>query len=286
MTYGYFFVYQKSGEYLNHILNAYLVYFFIWSVQSMRGQRGNQIGPIKQVNVQKITKKFKDFAGMKEVKNEIEEFVDFLKQPEKYHSIGAKLPRGALLVGPPGTGKTLLAKACAGEANVPFFYMSGSEFVNGYVGMGAKKVKSLFEEAQKSSPSIIFIDELDAIGTKRDSKFGNIEGENTLNQLLVCMDGFEKDSKVIVFAATNFQESLDPALTRAGRFDRNVYISLPNREAWEEILLVHLAKIKVDPSQKQEIVKMISNLTPGFSGADLENVCNEAAIGAAWESSQ
>lgn len=183
---------------------------------------------------------------MKDVKREVEEFVDFLKNPEKYQKIGARIPKGALLVGPPGTGKTLLAKACAGEAGVPFYYMSGSEFVNGYIGVGAKKVKTLFEEAQRHSPSILFIDELDAIGSKRDSKFGNVEGENTLNQLLIQMDGFTKDSKVIVFAATNFQESLDPALTRAGRFDRNILISLPNRQAREEILEIHMRKIKVN----------------------------------------
>ncbi len=184
--------------------------------------------PIKPENIKTL---FKDVAGMHEAKKEVTEFVDFLKSPDKYIQMGAKIPKGALLTGPPGTGKTLLARACAGEAGVPFFYVSGSEFVEKYVGLGASRVRNLFTSAAKVAPSIIFIDEIDAIGKKRNSgPFSNEEKENTLNQLLVNMDGFDSKNKIIVMAATNLKDSLDPALLRPGRFDRSIEITLPNFE--------------------------------------------------------
>lgn len=187
--------------------------------------------PFKPVKPENISVLFKDVAGMHQAKFEITEFVDFLKKPDKYIEMGAKVPKGALLTGPPGTGKTLLAKACAGEAGVPFFSVSGSDFVERYSGLGASRVRKLFDEAQKNAPSIIFIDEIDAIGKKRDSgPFSNEERDNTLNQLLVRMDGFDTKNKVIVMAATNRKDMLDPALLRPGRFDRSVEIGLPNNE--------------------------------------------------------
>lgn len=209
--------------------------------------------------------------------------MDFLKSPDKYIEMGAKIPKGALLTGPPGTGKTLLARACSGEAGVPFFYVSGSEFVEKYVGLGANRVRNLFKSAAEQAPSIIFIDEIDAIGKKRNSgPFSNEEKENTLNQLLVNMDGFDSKNKIIVMAATNLKESLDPALLRPGRFDRSIEIGLPNFEERIEILKVHLAKIKYsDQFTVNELAKKVSILTTGFSGADLANICNEAAILAA-----
>jgi AFG3 family protein len=208
---------------------------------------------------------------MENSKKEIVEFVDFLKNPEKYKALGAKIPKGALLVGPPGTGKTLLAKAVAGEAEVPFFATSGSEFVEMFVGVGASRVRDLFKKAKDKSPSILFIDEIDAVGKKRGGRFGgNDERDNTLNQLLVEMDGFGTESSVVVLAATNRADILDPALLRPGRFDRQVEVGLPDRKEREEIVKIYLRKIKLDTSKSiDEYAMRISTLTPGYSGADL-----------------
>ncbi|KAL4500480.1 hypothetical protein ABPG72_003431 [Tetrahymena utriculariae] len=244
---------------------------------------------IKEFGVDsKIKTKFSDVAGQAEAKKEVMEFVDFLKNPSKYEGLGAKMPKGALLTGPPGTGKTLLAKACAGESGVPFFFMSGSDFVQMYVGVGSSRVRQLFEAAKKKSPSIIFIDEIDAVGRKRDDRGGGSdERANTLNQLLVEMDGFSTDSKVIVFAATNRKELLDPALVRPGRFDRLIEITNPDIEGRKEIFIVHLTPLKIDPSKTvEEIAKRLATLTPGFSGADIMNLCNEAAILAARQNKE
>jgi AFG3 family protein len=220
---------------------------------------------------EKIDVRFKDVAGMENSKKEIVEFVDFLKNPEKYKALGAKIPKGALLVGPPGTGKTLLAKAVAGEADVPFFATSGSEFVEMFVGVGASRVRDLFKKAKDKSPSILFIDEIDAVGKKRGGRFGgNDERDNTLNQLLVEMDGFGTDSSVVVLAATNRADILDPALLRPGRFDRQVEVGLPDRKDREEIVKIYLRKVKLDTSKSiDEYAMRISTLTPGYSGADL-----------------
>ncbi|MCM2301437.1 MAG: ATP-dependent zinc metalloprotease FtsH [Flavobacteriaceae bacterium] len=224
---------------------------------------------------------FKDVAGLEGAKEEVQEIVDFLKTPEKYTALGGKIPKGALLVGPPGTGKTLLAKAVAGEAHVPFFSLSGSDFVEMFVGVGASRVRDLFKQAQQKAPSIIFIDEIDAIGRARGkSNFtgGNDERESTLNQLLTEMDGFGTDSNVIVLAATNRADVLDKALLRAGRFDRQIYVDLPDLNERAEIFKVHLKPIKLD---KNVDTDFLSKQTPGFSGADIANVCNEAALIAA-----
>jgi cell division protease FtsH len=224
---------------------------------------------------------FKDVAGLEGAKEEVQEIVDFLKNPEKYTTLGGKIPKGALLVGPPGTGKTLLAKAVAGEAHVPFFSLSGSDFVEMFVGVGASRVRDLFKQAQQKAPSIIFIDEIDAIGRARGkSNFtgGNDERESTLNQLLTEMDGFGTDSNVIVLAATNRADVLDKALLRAGRFDRQIYVDLPDLNERAEIFNVHLKPIKLDKSVDTDF---LSKQTPGFSGADIANVCNEAALIAA-----
>lgn len=224
---------------------------------------------------------FNDVAGLEGAKEEIQEIVEFLKNPEKYTSIGGKIPKGALLVGPPGTGKTLLAKAVAGEAQVPFFSLSGSDFVEMFVGVGASRVRDLFKQAKEKSPAIIFIDEIDAIGRARGkSNFSgsNDERENTLNQLLTEMDGFGTNTNVIVLAATNRAEILDKALMRAGRFDRQIYVDLPDVNERKEIFQVHLKKIKkVDNLD----IEFLAKQTPGFSGADIANVCNEAALTAA-----
>jgi cell division protease FtsH len=220
---------------------------------------------------------FADVEGEDEAKENLEEIVDYLHNPDKYREIGASMPKGVLLVGPPGTGKTMLAKAVAGEANVPFFSMSGSEFVEMFVGMGASKVRDLFSQAKEKSPCIVFIDEIDAIGQKRNSGKvgGNDEREQTLNQLLTEMDGFEGNSGVIILAATNRPESLDPALTRPGRFDRRVPVELPDLKGREAILKVHSKKIKVaDDVDFQQIARMAS----GASGAELANIINEAAL--------
>jgi len=233
----------------------------------------------------KIKTRFRHVAGNEGAKDEIMEFVDFLKDPAKYQKLGARVPRGALLVGPPGTGKTLLAKAVAGEAKVPFFTMSGSDFVEMFVGVGASRVRDLFKKARAKSPSIIFIDEIDAVGKQRHSgkgAGGNDERDNTLNQLLVEMDGFSTDSSVIVMAATNRADILDKALLRPGRFDRQIEVNLPSLEERVAIFKVHLRKILVDEKlDKEDYAKKLATLTPGFSGADIENICNEGAIMAA-----
>ena len=220
--------------------------------------------------------KFADVAGEDEAKESLAEIVDYLHNPGKYKEVGAAMPKGALLVGPPGTGKTMLAKAVAGEANVPFFSMSGSEFVEMFVGMGAAKVRDLFKQANEKAPCIVFIDEIDAIGKKRDGQIGgNDEREQTLNQLLTEMDGFEENSGVILLAATNRPESLDPALTRPGRFDRRVPVELPDLKGREEILKVHAKKIKVGPDVD---FSKIARMASGASGAELANIINEAAL--------
>ena len=227
----------------------------------------------------KIT--FQDVAGLEGAKEEVQEIVDFLKNPEKYTSLGGKIPKGALLVGPPGTGKTLLAKAVAGEAQVPFFSLSGSDFVEMFVGVGASRVRDLFRQAKEKSPSIIFIDEIDAIGRARGKNNltnANDERENTLNQLLTEMDGFGTNTNVIVLAATNRADILDKALLRAGRFDRQIYVDLPDLNERKEIFTVHLRPIKVTEDLD---VEFLAKQTPGFSGADIANVCNEAALIAA-----
>ncbi len=224
---------------------------------------------------------FKDVAGLEGAKEEVQEIVDFLKNPLKYTKLGGKIPKGALLVGPPGTGKTLLAKAVAGEAKVPFFSLSGSDFVEMFVGVGASRVRDLFKQAKDKSPSIIFIDEIDAIGRARGKNNitgSNDERENTLNQLLTEMDGFGTDTNVIVIAATNRADVLDKALMRAGRFDRQIYIDLPDLRERKEIFEVHLKPLKSDPKLD---IDFLSKQTPGFSGADIANVCNESALIAA-----
>jgi cell division protease FtsH len=220
--------------------------------------------------------KFSDVAGEDEAKENLMEIVDYLHDPSKYQAIGASMPKGILLVGPPGTGKTLLAKAVAGEANVPFFSISGSEFVEMFVGMGASKVRDLFRQAKEKAPCIVFIDEIDAIGKKRDGQIGgNDEREQTLNQLLTEMDGFEGNTGVIILAATNRPESLDPALTRPGRFDRRVPVELPDLKGREEILRVHAKKIKVESGVD---FSKIARMASGASGAELANIVNEAAL--------
>jgi AFG3 family protein len=224
---------------------------------------------------------FKDVAGLEEAKMEIKEIVDFLKKPKKYTDLGGKIPKGALLVGPPGTGKTLLAKAVAGEAHVPFFSLSGSDFVEMFVGVGASRVRDLFKQAKEKAPCIVFIDEIDAIGRARgrNPNFGaNDERENTLNQLLTEMDGFASNAGVIILAATNRADILDKALLRAGRFDRQIYVELPDLNERREIFQVHLRPIK---TEKDLAVEFLARQTPGFSGADIANVCNEAALIAA-----
>ena len=224
---------------------------------------------------------FKDVAGLEEAKVEIMEIVDFLKNPNKYKELGGKIPKGALLVGPPGTGKTMLAKAVAGEANVPFFSISGSDFVEMFVGVGASRVRDLFRQAKEKAPCIVFIDEIDAIGRARGKNVGfssNDERENTLNQLLTEMDGFGTNAGVIVLAATNRADILDKALMRAGRFDRQINVELPDLKERAEIFDVHLKNLKLDPNLDREF---LAKQTPGFSGADIANVCNEAALIAA-----
>ena len=230
-------------------------------------------------NDRKVT--FKDVAGLAEARQEVEEIVSFLKNPEKYTELGGKIPKGALLVGPPGTGKTLLAKAVAGEANVPFFSLSGSDFVEMFVGVGASRVRDLFRQAKEKSPCIVFIDEIDAVGRARGKNANmnsNDERENTLNQLLTEMDGFGSNSGVIILAATNRADILDKALLRAGRFDRQIHVELPDLNERKEIFGVHLRPIKIDESVDAEF---LARQTPGFSGADIANVCNEAALIAA-----
>ena len=250
-------------------------------MRSMSKRMGGGIGGIGESKAKVYMEKstgvtFADVAGQDEAKESLVEIIDFLHNPQKYAAIGAKLPKGALLVGPPGTGKTLLAKAVAGEASVPFFSISGSDFVEMFVGVGASRVRDLFQQAAKVAPAIIFIDEIDAIGRTRDSKFGgNDEREQTLNQLLTEMDGFESNNGVIILAATNRPESLDPALTRPGRFDRRVPVELPDLKGREEILKVHAKKIKV--AEDVDFNK-IARMASGASGAELANIVNEAAL--------
>ena len=269
-------------------------WFFIMNRMS-RGAGGGGAGGIMNVgkaraqvfdkeNSKRVT--FKDVAGLEEAKVEIMEIVDFLKKPDKYRAIGAKIPKGALLVGPPGTGKTLLAKAVAGEANVPFLSISGSDFVEMFVGVGASRVRDLFEQAKQKAPCILFIDEIDAIGRARGKNAGfsgNDERENTLNQLLTEMDGFQTNTGVIVLAATNRVDILDKALMRAGRFDRQIEVGLPDVKEREEIFNVHLRPLKLDPDLDRSF---LAKQTPGFSGADIANVCNEAALIAARHNKQ
>ncbi len=245
--------------------------------QLQSGAKGLEFGKSTAKLSTKPKFKFKDVAGLKEEKEEVEEMIDFLRNPKKFKVMGARIPKGFLLVGPPGTGKTLLAKAVAGEAGVPFFYMSGSDFLELYVGVGASRVRDLFKEAKKAAPCLIFIDEIDTIGRRRGSGNGggHDEREQTLNQLLSEMDGFEDNEGVIVIGATNRADVLDPALLRAGRFDRQVTVDLPNKDERLDILKVH-AKNKV--LAKEVDLKNIAARTPGFSGADLENVLNEGAL--------
>ncbi len=246
------------------------------------GSRAKQYDATKQVNVT-----FKDVAGLAGAKEEVMEVVDFLKNPKHYTELGGKIPKGVLLVGPPGTGKTLLAKAVAGEAGVPFFSMSGSDFVEMFVGVGASRVRGLFDEAKKKSPCIVFIDEIDAVGRARGRNGlagGNDERENTLNQLLTEMDGFSSTTNVIVLAATNRADVLDKALMRAGRFDRQIYVELPDIEERKAIFAVHMKNLKLNTDMNSEgfVDKdFLAKQTPGFSGADIANVCNEAALCAA-----
>ena len=235
----------------------------------------------KLADKDKVDVTFKDVAGLYGAKEEVMEIVDFLKNPKKYTDLGAKIPKGALLVGPPGNGKTLLAKAVAGEANVPFFSMSGSDFVEMFVGVGASRVRDLFAQAKEKAPCIVFIDEIDAVGRARGKNAGfsgNDERENTLNQLLTEMDGFGSNSGVIVLAATNRADILDKALMRAGRFDRQIHVDLPELKEREEIFKVHIRDLKIS---KDFDVSYMAKHTAGFSGADIANVCNEAALGAA-----
>lgn len=265
-------------------------WFFIMRSMARGGGAGGGGGGIMNVgkakaqvfdkdNSKRVT--FKDVAGLEEAKVEIMEIVDFLKKADKYKELGAKIPKGALLVGPPGTGKTLLAKAVAGEANVPFLSISGSDFVEMFVGVGASRVRDLFEQAKQKAPCIVFIDEIDAIGRARGKNAGfsgNDERENTLNQLLTEMDGFQTNTGVIVLAATNRADILDKALMRAGRFDRQIEVGLPDVKEREEIFNVHLRPLKLDPALDRSF---LARQTPGFSGADIANVCNEAALIAA-----
>jgi cell division protease FtsH len=277
--------------FINFLPIIIIIAFWLFMVRRMTGGGaaggGGQIFSIGKSKAKLFDEKndikitFNDVAGLEGAKEEIEEIVEFLKNPEKYTSIGGKIPKGALLVGPPGTGKTLLAKAVAGEAKVPFFSLSGSDFVEMFVGVGASRVRDLFKQAKEKSPSIIFIDEIDAVGRARGkSNFSgsNDERENTLNQLLTEMDGFGSNTNVIVLAATNRAEILDKALLRAGRFDRQIYVDLPDVKEREAIFKVHLRNIKkVDNLD----IDFLAKQTPGFSGADIANVCNEAALTAA-----
>lgn len=283
--------YEDASDY-SHLIWTFgpillLIMVYIFFMRRMgRGDGGGvfSVGKSKarmfdKDNDQKVT--FKDVAGLNEAKTEIEEIVEFLKNPGRYTELGGKIPKGALLVGPPGTGKTMLAKAVAGEANVPFFSMSGSDFVEMFVGVGASRVRDLFRQAKEKSPCIVFIDEIDAVGRARgkNANMGaNDERENTLNQLLTEMDGFGSNSGVIILAATNRADILDKALLRAGRFDRQIYVDLPDLNDRVAIFNVHLRNKKIEPMLD---VDLLARQTPGFSGADIANVCNEAALIAA-----
>lgn len=283
---------QDSNMFWNIIINLLpillLVALWMFFMRRMGSGGGNggvfSVGKSKAQLFEKKQGKhitFKDVAGQEGAKREVQEIVDFLKNPKKYTDLGGKIPRGALLVGPPGTGKTLLAKAVAGEADVPFFSISGSDFVEMFVGVGASRVRDLFRQAKEKASSIIFIDEIDAVGRargKNPSMGGNDERENTLNQLLTEMDGFSPNSGVIVMAATNRVDILDKALLRAGRFDRQIHVDLPDLNERKAIFLVHMKPLKMDQSVD---VDLMARQTPGFSGADIANVCNEAALIAA-----
>lgn len=260
----------------------FLVFIFIMTQQSQGGGGGRGVmnfgkSKAKVVNPESQKVTFKDVAGADEEKGELEEIVDFLKLPSKYTEMGARIPKGVLLVGPPGTGKTLLARAVAGEAGVPFFSISGSDFVEMFVGVGASRVRDLFEEAKKTAPSLIFIDEIDAVGRKRGAGLGggHDEREQTLNQLLVEMDGFGANEGIIMIAATNRPDILDPALLRPGRFDRQIVVGVPDIKGREEVLVVHTKK---KPLAEEVDLHVLAKMTPGFSGADLENLANEAAL--------
>ena len=291
---SYNYVNEKGNDFISLLINfAPLIIFFLliwWVSGRMGGGMGGSGGGIFNVGKSKarmyekgntlgIT--FKDVAGQEGAKQEVEEIVEFLKNPQKYTDLGGKIPKGALLVGPPGTGKTLLAKAVAGEAGVPFFSMSGSDFVEMFVGVGASRVRDLFRQAKEKAPSIIFIDEIDAVGrarSKNPAMGGNDERENTLNALLTEMDGFGTNSGVIILAATNRVDMLDSALLRAGRFDREIHVDLPGLNERKAIFQVHLKPIKIDDTVD---IDLLARQTPGFSGADIANVCNEAALIAA-----
>ena len=283
--------YEKKRNYFGVVLwqilpIAFLIGFWIFMSRRLSGGGGAGGGGIFNVGKSRaqlfekgtpVKVTFKDVAGLAEAKQEVEEIVEFLKEPQKYTDLGGKIPKGALLVGPPGTGKTLLAKAVAGEANVPFFSLAGSDFVEMFVGVGASRVRDLFRQAKEKAPCIVFIDEIDAVGrarAKAAAMGGNDERENTLNQLLTEMDGFGSNSGVIILAATNRVDVLDKALLRAGRFDRQIHVDLPDLNERKEVFGVHLRPIKIDNTVD---VDLLARQTPGFSGADIANVCNEAA---------
>ena len=285
--------YDKSSDFSDMFFSflpiILLFAFWFFMMRRMSGQSGGSGGVfnVGKAKAQLFDKEgpvqvsFKDVAGLSEAKQEVEEIVEFLKNPARYTDLGGKIPKGALLVGPPGTGKTLLAKAVAGEANVPFFSLSGSDFVEMFVGVGASRVRDLFRQAKEKAPCIVFIDEIDAIGRARSKNAGfssNDERENTLNQLLTEMDGFGTNAGVIVLAATNRADILDKALLRAGRFDRQINVELPDLKERREIFDVHLKNLKLDPNLDRDF---LAKQTPGFSGADIANVCNEAALIAA-----
>ena len=287
--------YDKKKDYFSAILwnvlpIVFLIALWIFFMRRMGSGASGGAGGVFNVGKSKaqlfekggsIKVTFKDVAGLAEAKQEVEEIVEFLKEPQKYTDLGGKIPKGALLVGPPGTGKTLLAKAVAGEANVPFFSLAGSDFVEMFVGVGASRVRDLFKQAKEKAPCIVFIDEIDAVGRargKNPAMGGNDERENTLNQLLTEMDGFGSNSGVIILAATNRVDVLDKALLRAGRFDRQINVDLPDLNERKEVFGVHLRPIKIDDTVD---VDLLARQTPGFSGADIANVCNEAALIAA-----
>ena len=287
--------YDKKKDYFSAILwnvlpIVFLIALWIFFMRRMGSGASGGAGGVFNVGKSKaqlfekggsIKVTFKDVAGLAEAKQEVEEIVEFLKEPQKYTDLGGKIPKGALLVGPPGTGKTLLAKAVAGEANVPFFSLAGSDFVEMFVGVGAYRVRDLFKQAKEKAPCIVFIDEIDAVGRargKNPAMGGNDERENTLNQLLTEMDGFGSNSGVIILAATNRVDVLDKALLRAGRFDRQIHVDLPDLNERKEVFGVHLRPIKIDDTVD---VDLLARQTPGFSGADIANVCNEAALIAA-----
>ncbi|MDE6643396.1 MAG: ATP-dependent zinc metalloprotease FtsH [Muribaculaceae bacterium] len=285
--------YEKGSDYTSLLWTfgpvVLLIFFWFYIMRRMSGKDGGaggvfSVGKSKAQIFDKdgpVKVTFKDVAGLSEAKTEIEEIVEFLKNPQRYTDLGGKIPKGALLVGPPGTGKTLLAKAVAGEANVPFFSMSGSDFVEMFVGVGASRVRDLFRQAKEKAPCIVFIDEIDAVGRARGKNVNmgsNDERENTLNQLLTEMDGFGSNSGVIILAATNRADILDKALLRAGRFDRQIYVDLPELNDRVAIFKVHLKNIKIDDSVD---IDLLARQTPGFSGAEIANVCNEAALIAA-----